>query len=775
MDIFSGLNPKQQEAVASLEGPLLIMAGAGSGKTKVLTCRIANLLAHGVQPFSILAITFTNKAAAEMRERVDRLIGPAAKSVWLSTFHSFCARFLRYEIEATEMYKKNFVIYDAADSKAVIKACLKELNLDEKQYAPNSVQAAISNAKNMLMGPRAFARDAGSFFQKKTAEVYELYAKKLRANNALDFDDLLMVSVAILEEHEDIRTRYQQRFRYILVDEYQDTNGAQYELTKILAAKYRNLCVVGDADQSIYGWRGADIRNIMDFEKDYPEARTVKLEQNYRSTKNILAAANAVIAHNENRKPKKLWTENPVGEKITSYLANDERDEANFIATTILKQRTIFNAAYGDIAILYRTNAQSRVLEEGFMREGIPYTMVGGLKFYDRKEIKDAIAYLRVIFNPMDSVSLMRIINVPKRGLGETTIARLNAYAVENDMTLFDVISSPEILGGISGITARVKKPLEVFSTMIFDLLGVMDQLPLADFIERMLKDSGYLAELEREPKPENESRVENLKEFIGVAKDFEKSGEIPNVENFLSHISLISDIDSADIELDRVTLMTLHSAKGLEFPIVFMAGMEEGLFPHARTLMEPDEMEEERRTCYVGITRAQRKLYMTYARSRMIYGRTTTYLPSRFLAEIPDEYIERLVVRANSYGFANSSVVDQRGYGGGASFRPSARQMGSGASGAGQGHPQSALQALNAMRERTAAGMPIVQADGVIRPDMDVVWKPGDKARHGKWGVGTVVSVKGRGEEVELKIAFPGQGVKGLMQKYAPIAKVDE
>ena len=775
MDIFSGLNPKQQEAVASLEGPLLIMAGAGSGKTKVLTCRIANLLAHGVQPFSILAITFTNKAAAEMRERVDRLIGPAAKSVWLSTFHSFCARFLRYEIEATEMYKKNFVIYDVADSKAVIKACLKELNLDEKQYAPNSVQAAISNAKNMLMGPRAFARDAGSFFQKKTAEVYELYAKKLRANNALDFDDLLMVSVAILEEHEDIRTRYQQRFRYILVDEYQDTNGAQYELTKILAAKYRNLCVVGDADQSIYGWRGADIRNIMDFEKDYPEARTVKLEQNYRSTKNILAAANAVIAHNENRKPKKLWTENPVGEKITSYLANDERDEANFIATTILKQRTIFNAAYGDIAILYRTNAQSRVLEEGFMREGIPYTMVGGLKFYDRKEIKDAIAYLRVIFNPMDSVSLMRIINVPKRGLGETTIARLNAYAVENDMTLFDVISSPEILGGISGITARVKKPLEVFSTMIFDLLGVMDQLPLADFIERMLKDSGYLAELEREPKPENESRVENLKEFIGVAKDFEKSGEIPNVENFLSHISLISDIDSADIELDRVTLMTLHSAKGLEFPIVFMAGMEEGLFPHARTLMEPDEMEEERRTCYVGITRAQRKLYMTYARSRMIYGRTTTYLPSRFLAEIPDEYIERLVVRANSYGFANSSVVDQRGYGGGASFRPSARQMGSGASGAGQGHPQSALQALNAMRERTAAGMPIVQADGVIRPDMDVVWKPGDKARHGKWGVGTVVSVKGSGEEVELKIAFPGQGVKGLMQKYAPIAKVDE
>lgn len=772
MDIFSGLNPKQQEAVACLEGPLLIMAGAGSGKTKVLTCRIANLLAHDVPPYSILAITFTNKAAAEMRERVDRLIGPAAKSVWLSTFHSFCARFLRYEIEASSIYKKNFVIYDASDSKAVIKACLKELNLDEKQYAPGSVQAAISSAKNMLMGPRAFARSADSFFQQKVAEVYSVYAKKLQMNNALDFDDLLMVSVALLEEHQDIREKYQHRFHYILVDEYQDTNGAQYELTKILAAQHHNLCVVGDADQSIYGWRGADIRNIMNFESDYPEAQTVKLEQNYRSTQNILAAANAVIGHNENRKPKKLWTENPVGEKITSYLANDERDEANFIATTIMKQRTIFNAAYGDMAILYRTNAQSRVLEEGFMREGIPYTMVGGLKFYDRKEIKDAIAYLRVIFNPMDSVSLMRIINVPKRGLGDTTLAKLNAYALENEVSLFDVISSPEILSGIPGITARVRRPLEVFSTMIFDLVGSMEMLPLSAFVDRVLRMSGYIAELEREPKPENESRIENLKEFVGVAKDFEKnsdkSGEIANVENFLSHISLISDIDTADIDLDRVTLMTLHSAKGLEFPIVFMAGMEEGLFPHARTLLEPEEMEEERRTCYVGITRAQRKLYMTYARSRMIYGHTTTYLPSRFLAEIPDEYMERLVVRANSYGFANSSVVDQRGYG--SSFQPKTRPSGSQAPGAGQ----SARQALQAMQGRNAAGMPITASPDVIRPDMDIVWKAGDKARHGKWGVGTIVSVHGSGEEVELKIAFPGQGIKGLMQKYAPITKAD-
>ena len=766
MDIFTGLNPAQKAAVEHLEGPLLIMAGAGSGKTKVLTCRIANLLAHDVPPYSILAITFTNKAAAEMRERVDRMIGSQAKDVWLSTFHSFCARFLRREIEATELYKKNFVIYDSSDSQNVIKSCLKELNLDDKQYAPNAVQGAISNAKNMLMGPRAFEREAETFFQKKLAEVYKLYAQKLRLNNALDFDDLLMVSVMLLEEHEDIRTKYQRRFRYVLVDEYQDTNGAQYQLTKLLAAGYKNLCVVGDADQSIYGWRGADIRNIMDFEKDYPDAKTIKLEQNYRSTKNILAAANAVIENNQNRKPKELWTENAEGEKITSYLANDERDEANFIATTITKQKTIFNASYGDMAILYRTNAQSRILEEGFMRAGIPYTMVGGLKFYDRKEIKDTIAYLRVVFNPLDSVSLLRIINMPKRGLGETTMNKLMVYAIEQEMSLFDVISSPDILAQVPGITAQVKKPLELFTTFIFNLIGYQDNMSLPDLIEHVLQESGYTAELEREKKPENESRLENLKEFVGVAKDFEKSGEIPNLENFLSHISLISDIDNADLDEERVTLMTLHSAKGLEFPIVFMAGMEEGLFPHSRTLMDEAQIEEERRTCYVGITRAQRKLYMTYARSRTIYGRSASYEPSRFLAEIPDEYMERLVVRQNAYGFANSAVVEQRGYG--APFRPSLNQMGNGQR-FGQGKPQSAAQALASLH--TQGVQPA--AGGVIRPDTNVKWKAGDKARHGKWGIGTVVSVKGSGEEVELKIAFPGEGVKGLMQKYAPIEKV--
>lgn len=767
MDIFAGLNSAQKQAVEHIDGPLLIMAGAGSGKTKVLTCKIANLLAHNVSPWNILAITFTNKAAAEMRERVDRMIGEGAKDVWLSTFHSFCARFLRREIEATDVYKKNFVIYDSSDSQVVVKNCLKKLNLDPKQYVPNAIQNAISNAKNQLMGPKAMERDADNFYQQKVAEIYKLYAQELRTNNALDFDDLLMVSVLLLEENEEIRNKYQRRFKYILVDEYQDTNGAQYQLTKILAAQHHNLCVVGDADQSIYGWRGADIRNIMDFEQDYPEAITIKLEQNYRSTKTILAAANAVIEHNINRKKKELWTENAAGEKITLYEARDERDEAQFIATTINKQKTIFNASFGDIAILYRTNAQSRVLEELFMRTGVPYTMVGGLKFYDRKEIKDILAYLRVIYNPMDTVSLLRIINVPKRGLGATTLSKLNAYADANGLSLFDVISNSEVLASIPGVTTRVTKPLELFATFIFNFMGYQANLHLDDLIEKILDESGYLAELKAENKPENESRIENLREFIGVARDYEKETDNPSLEDFLAQLSLVSDIDNTELEADRVTLMTLHSAKGLEFPIVFMIGMEEGLFPHSRTLMDDSEIEEERRTCYVGITRAQRKLYLTYAKQRMIYGKNNSFPPSRFLEEIPDTYLERLIPRANAFGFANANHYGAQQRSGFMSFRPSASQMGNGMQA--KGKPQSAYEAMKALNERKVASN---MGSTAIKPDTSIVWKAGDKARHGKWGVGTVVSVKGSGEEVELKIAFPDYGVKGLMQKYAPITK---
>lgn len=741
MDIFDGLNQAQKKAVEHTDGALLIMAGAGSGKTRVLTCKIAYLLQKGISPYHILAITFTNKAAAEMRDRADMMIGDAAKNVWLSTFHSFCARVLRMEIEHTGKYKKNFTIYDTADSQTLIKNCLKELNLDEKQYTPYGIQAAISNAKNIMLTPEAFAQQAGDFFEQKTAEIYAMYQKYLLANNALDFDDLLMVAVELLEQSKEVREKYQERFRYILVDEYQDTNGAQYRLTKILAAKYRNLCVVGDADQSIYGWRGADIRNIMDFEKDYPEAAVIKLEQNYRSTQNILAAANAVIANNANRKPKELWTENPQGDKIAVYEAFNERDEARYIAENAIKQNTIFNTSYNDMAVLYRTNAQSRSLEEGFMRAGVPYTMVGGLKFYDRKEIKDIMAYLKVIFNPADRVSLMRIINVPKRGLGTTTLNKINEFAAANNIGVFDAVSSTD---DIPGLTTKARTTLAAFSEFIFKMMAAQTDLPVHEFIQLVMDESGYMLELQAEQKIENETRIENLKELLSVAGNFEKENEEnPSLENFLNSVSLIADIDNADFDEDKVTLMTLHAAKGLEFPVVFMAGMEEGLFPHSRTLMNEDEIEEERRTCYVGITRAQRKLYLTNAKSRTIYGRTVMYQPSRFLKEIPEQYIEQEKSKILTNAFTATPMRNER------------------------------MRSTKDYVRRASYGNSAATVKPGVRPDMNLAWKAGDKAKHGKWGVGTVVAVKGNGEETQLTIAFPELGIKKLMQKYAPLEKV--
>ncbi|HEY3425931.1 MAG TPA: UvrD-helicase domain-containing protein, partial [Negativicutes bacterium] len=518
MNILEGLNPAQLEAATHIDGPLLIMAGAGSGKTKVLTCRIAYLLEQGVAPYHILAITFTNKAAAEMKERVHNIVGPRAKDIWLSTFHAFCARFLRMEIEQLDGYKRNFVIYDTSDSQALIKSCLKQLNLDDKQYTPNSIQSTISTAKNALTGPFEYARTAENFYVQKVAELYKLYQQKLRENNALDFDDLLMLSVRLLENNTDVLEKYQEKFKYILIDEYQDTNRAQYLLARMLADKSHNLCVVGDADQSIYAWRGADIRNIMDFEDDYPEAKVIVLEQNYRSTQTILDAANAVIENNLERKPKKLWTENPSGESITYYLAHDERDEAQYIADTVLKLNTVYRMSYGKVAVLYRTNAQSRVVEESFMKCGIPYTMVGGLKFYDRKEIKDILAYLRVIFNPVDTVALLRIINVPRRGIGDTTVGRLADYAASQGLTLFDVISNPEL---VPGLTARVKRPLEALAELIFNLIAQVNVLPVVKLLEKIMNDSGYVTELERDQTPQDEVRLENLREMLSVAQEF--------------------------------------------------------------------------------------------------------------------------------------------------------------------------------------------------------------------------------------------------------------
>ena len=780
MEIFSGLNPAQKEAVECLEGPLLIMAGAGSGKTRVLTHRIANLLAHGVSPYSILAITFTNKAAAEMRERVDRMIGEGSKDIWLSTFHSFCARILRREIEATGLYHKNFVIYDTSDTQSVIKKCLKELNLDDKQYAPNSVLGAISSAKNQMMGPMIFtqhARTEGNFHDQKVAEVYTLYQDKLRSNNALDFDDLLLIAVSILEENEDIREKYQRRFRYIMVDEYQDTNGAQYKLTQLLAAGHHNICVVGDADQSIYGWRGADMRNIMNFEKDYPEARTIMLEQNYRSTKKILAAANAVIENNSNRKPKNLWTENADGEPITTYLASDERDEARFILDSITKQQTIYNTPYGDVAILYRTNAQSRVLEEAFMRQGVPYTMVGGLKFYERMEIKDIIAYLRVLSNPFDSESLNRIINVPRRGIGDTSVRKIQAFANEREINLFEVIANPELLNEVPGLTARTKNPLGVFATLLLNLMNKQATASVSELIEEIIDQTGYIEALKADKKKgeENTSRIENLREFAGVAKEFEKTEAEADLNSFLEHISLITDLDKTIEADDRVTLMTLHAAKGLEFPVVFIAGMEEGLFPHSRTLDSPEELEEERRTCYVGITRAERKLYLTHASLRTIYGQTRISDPSRFLEEIPAEYKEEISAR-RSFGSGNSYGGSYGGNYGGYGSRGSAfvPRFSSGSALAGAaGQSMSAAAALSNMKPKSNTGTALNRTGGVVMPDMSIKWSPGDKVQHAKWGIGTVVSISGSGEETQLQIAFPNEGIKKLMQKYAPLKKV--
>ena len=746
MDLMQGLNEPQQRAVACLQGPLLIVAGAGSGKTRVLTFRIANLLEHGVPPYRILAITFTNKAAREMRERVDALIGDAAQDVWLSTFHSFCARFLRMELEHYGRYAKNFVIYDAADSKGLIRECLKELNIDEKHTAPGAVQAHISDAKNRLLDVAAFTAQATDFFAEQVAKIYALYQSKLQENNALDFDDLLMLTVELLTKNEELRTKYQKKFQYILVDEYQDTNGAQYAITKLLAAEHRNICVVGDADQSIYGWRGADMRNIMNFEKDYPEATVILLEQNYRSTKNILAAANAVIENNLTRKKKELWTDNPTGDPITIYEGATEKNEASYIVREVERLHTMFHVKYGDIAVLYRTNAQSRNIEEAFYATGVPYAMVGSVRFYDRREIKDIIAYLRVIYNPRDTLSLLRIINVPRRGLGPTSIARMMETAEEYRISLFEVITDAQLLSMIPKLSAKVKLALEEFAAMVFTFMGQLGTRPIHEIVEDVIETSGYAAALEEEKKEDNRDRLENLREFISVAKNFDDgAAEGENgLADFLAQIALISDVDQTEQSDGTVTLMTFHAAKGLEFPAVFMAGMEEGLFPHSRTLLDDTEIEEERRTCYVGITRAERRLYLTYARQRTIYGRTEMSRPSRFLAEIPEELVEHK--EADFF-----SGTDLRA--------------------------PSNIWSERSTRTERKRYMPPPQhtaADGsVIRPDASAAFQAGDAVRHSKWGDGRIVAISGSGEDAELSIAFPGEGIKKFVQKYAPILKL--
>ena len=730
--IFDTLNDRQCEAVKHTEGPLLITAGAGSGKTKVLTCRIAHLLELGVAPYRILAITFTNKAAKEMKERVTNLVGAQADSIWLSTFHSFCAKLLRFEVDGFHGYTRNFTIYDSSDQLVLVKDCLKKLNLDDKQFMPRSVLGTISSAKNVLMDAKAFAAQASDFYEQKVADVYALYQEKLRENNAVDFDDLLFLAVRLLQEKDDVREKYQSRFQYILVDEYQDTNHAQYALTKILAARWRNICVVGDADQSIYAWRGADIRNIIDFTRDYPDAASIKLEQNYRSTKTILHAANAVIDNNESRPKKTLWTENPAGNKIIHYQAQTEHDEADYIAGVIYNRHEISHEPYGDMAILFRTNAQSRVLEEKLMRYAIPYTMVGGTKFYDRKEIKDVLAYLRLLYNPEDSLSLTRIINVPKRNIGATTMEHVAAYAEEQGISLFEALSSTDEIP----VTKRARTSLENFAAMIFDLLNDIEGKDVLSLIETVIKQTGYgdMLDKEAEHDPQGESRKENVGEFLSVAKDYMDSNPDGNLQDFLENVALVSDVDDFESSDSKVTLMTLHAAKGLEFPVVFLTGLDEGLFPHSRTLLDPAQVEEERRLAYVGITRAERQLYVTNAITRTMYGRISAYMPSRFLAEIPPQLME---------DYHRKSVM-----------------------------PQSRTTAVPGKQRVSILTKPVASSLPKKHAVIDTFAK-GDKVRHKIWGIGTVLDVIGEGTNMQMKIQFPTKGVRQVVVKYAPLEKV--
>jgi DNA helicase-2/ATP-dependent DNA helicase PcrA len=729
--IFDSLNDRQLEAVKHTEGPLLITAGAGSGKTKVLTCRIAHLLEKGVAPYQILAITFTNKAAKEMKERVQNLVGTEAERIWLSTFHSFCAKLLRFEIDGFHGYTRNFTIYDASDQLTLVKDCLKTTNLDDKQFPPRSVLGTISSAKNALMDAKTFAGQAGDFYEQKVSDIYDMYEKKLKENNAVDFDDLLFLAVRLLQENDQVREKYQSRFHYILVDEYQDTNRAQYLLTKILADRWQNICVVGDADQSIYAWRGADMRNIIDFTRDYPQAASIKLEQNYRSTKTILNAANAVIDNNDSRPKKNLWTENATGNKIIHYHAQTEHDEADYVAGVIYNRHEIEQEPYGDMAILFRTNSQSRVLEEKLMRYAIPYTMVGGTKFYDRKEIKDVIAYLRLLYNPEDSLSLTRIINVPKRNIGATTLEHMAEYAEERSISLFEALSSTDELP----VTKRARASLETFAATVFDLLGHVGEWDVLTLIEEVLKQTGYGAMLDADAShdPQGESRKENVGEFLSVAKDYMDSNPEGNLQDFLENVALVSDVDEFESSASKVTLMTLHAAKGLEFPVVFLVGLDEGLFPHSRTLLDPSQVEEERRLAYVGITRAERQLYVTNASTRTMYGRLTAYMPSRFLAEIPPQLLEE---------YKRKTVMPQR-----------------------QTSSVPGQQRVSILSKPVATSLPKKHA-------VDSSFAAGDKVRHKIWGIGTVLEVIGEGQNMQMKIQFPTKGIRQVVVKYAPLEK---
>ncbi|MGH2663152.1 MAG: DNA helicase PcrA [Actinomycetota bacterium] len=712
--LLAPLNPVQREAVLHTDGPVLIVAGAGSGKTRILTHRIAYLIRERqVPPGAVLAITFTNKAAQEMRERIESLLGSrVSRAMWILTFHSACARILRREHELLGL-PSHFTIYDEADSERVIKMALEAMGVDPKRFHPKAVGAAIGKAKDNLLSAREFAEAAGNWYERQVAEVYLEYERRLAGAGAVDFDDLILRTVKLFREHPPVLEHYQERFRYIHIDEYQDTNRAQYHLVNQLAAKHRNVCVVGDADQGIYSWRGATIQNLLDFEHDYPDAAEFILDQNYRSTRTILEVANALIEHNLQRKPKNLWTDSEHGSPVTRYRAEDEHDEAWFIAQQV--ERLVGDEAehrYGDLAVFYRTNAQSRVVEDVFMKAGIPYRVVGGVRFYERREVKDVLAYLRVLVNPQDAVSVRRVINTPKRGIGDQTVAALEGFARDEEITLLDAcrkageiaVLSPRAIGAVAGFVDVMDRLTSILRE---------DGRP-SRMIEASFNETGYWAELDAQRTVEAETRKENLKELVGVGAEFEARFPDLGLPEFLEQVALVSEQDEYDEAASTVTLMTLHNAKGLEFEVVFIAGMEDGVFPHFRSMTDPDELEEERRLAYVGITRARRRLYITHAWSRSLFGVSSYNPPSRFLNEIPTELIEEI----------------ERGDGG----------------------------------VEDAPAFP-------AGPPPDVA--SGDTVLHDRFGEGVVITVSGQGHDAEALVRFEDEGEKRLLLAYAPLKKV--